>query len=148
MKLIFEEERMRRLVNRRVLEMLEELEIDYLGVSIDALLIIAPPSSAGEIVRVVRGAGVEIDVIGRVEEGLGAELHDDGEVRDFEPRFRESAYTPIKRAVDEGPVRDFTEMRVKVDQAAVSSIAKKRRFVERIRQTRLEAPSAHLGPRL
>jgi len=147
-KLIFEEERMRRLVNRRVLEMLEELEIDYLGVSIDALLIIAPPSSAGEIVRVVRGAGVEIDVIGRVEEGLGAELHDDGGVRDFEPRFRESAYTPIKRAVDEGPVRDFTEMRVKVDQAAVSSIAKKRRFVERIRQTRLEAPSAHLGPRL
>ncbi|HOG97813.1 MAG TPA: AIR synthase-related protein, partial [Methanothrix soehngenii] len=45
-RLIFEEERMRRLVNSRVLEMLNELKIDYLGVSIDALLIIAPPEEA------------------------------------------------------------------------------------------------------
>ena len=131
-KLIFQEERMARLVNRRVLEMLEDLEIDYLGVSIDALLIIAPPSSAGEIVRAVRGAGVEIDAIGRVEEGRGVELHADGGVMDFEPRFRESAYTPIKRAVDEGPAREFLEMREKVDRAAERAIAKKRRFVERI----------------
>ena len=146
-KLVFEEERMRRLVNRRVLEMLEELEIDYLGVSIDALLIIAPPSSAGEIVGAVRGAGVEIDAIGWVEEGRGVELHVGGEVMDFEPRFRESAYTPIKRAVDEGPARDFVEMRVKVDEAAERAIAKKRRFVERIRRAKLEAPSAPRGPR-
>lgn len=41
-KLVFDEARMARLVNRRVLEMLEALKIDYLGVSIDALLIIAP----------------------------------------------------------------------------------------------------------
>jgi hydrogenase expression/formation protein len=60
------------------------------------------------------------------------ELHADGEVMDFEPRFRESAYTPIKRAVDEGPAREFLEMREKVDRAAERAIAKKRRFVERI----------------
>jgi hydrogenase expression/formation protein len=135
-KLVFEEERMAKLVNRRVLEMLEALKIDYLGVSIDALLIIAPPSSAEEIMKVVRSTGVEIERIGRVEEGSGVELHTKDGIMGFEPRFRESAYTPIKKAVDEGPVRDFAEMREKVDLAAERAIAKKRRFVERIRSER------------
>ncbi|MCR3884127.1 AIR synthase-related protein [Methanotrichaceae archaeon M04Ac] len=132
-KLVFEEEMMRGLVNRRVLEMLEALEIDYLGVSIDALLIIAPPSSAEELMKVVRGTGVDIDMIGRVEEGCGIELHTRDGIKDFEPQFRESAYTPIKKVVDEGPVRDFAEMSEKVDIAAERAIDKKRRFVERIR---------------
>ena len=45
-KMIFEEEKMRALVNPKVLSMLEFLEIDYLGISLDALLIIAPPEHA------------------------------------------------------------------------------------------------------
>ncbi len=139
-KLIFEEERMARLVNPKVLEMLESLEIDYLGVSIDALLIIAPPSSAQEIMEVVRSTGVEIDRIGRVEAGRGVELHSPDGIRDFEPRFRESAYTPIKKAVDAGPERDFAEMREKVDRAAERAIAKKKRFVKRIRAGRGAPP--------
>ena len=131
-KLIFEEGRMRRLVNPNVLNMLEALEIDYLGVSIDALLIIAPESSAGEIQRVIRDAGVAIDEIGRVEKGSGVELHTDEGVRDFSPRFRESAYTPIKKAVGVEAGRDVSEMRRLVDQAAENAISKKRHFVERI----------------
>jgi len=107
-------------------------------VSIDALLIIAPPASAEEITKVIRSTGVEIDMIGRVEEGLGVELHTKDGIKDFEPRFRESAYTPIKKAVDDGPVRDFAEMRAKVDLAAERAIAKKRRFVERIKGERRE----------
>jgi len=131
-KLIFEEEKMGRLVNPKVLEMLEALKIDYLGVSIDALLIIAPKSSAEEIVRVIRGTGVEIDQIGQVEKGVGVELRTKGGITDFEPRFRESAYTPIKKAVDEAPVRDFEGMKSKVDIAAQNAVAKKKLFVERI----------------
>jgi len=77
-------------------------------------------------------------MIGRVEEGLGVELHTKDGIKDFEPRFRESAYTPIKKAVDDGPVRDFAEMRAKVDLAAERAIAKKRRFVERIKGERRE----------
>ena len=34
--------------------MLEALEIDFLGVSLDALLIVAPQSGSGEIVQVIR----------------------------------------------------------------------------------------------
>ncbi len=137
-KLVFEEGTMARLVNPKVLEMLEALEIDYLGVSIDALLIIAPQSSAEEIVRVIRSIGVEIDQIGRVEEGQGVELHTKEGITDFEPRFRESAYTPIKKAVDESPIRDFEEMKSKVDLAAQMAVDKKKLFVDRIRRSQIK----------
>jgi len=132
-KLTFQEESMRRLVNPRVLEMLDRLEIDYLGVSIDALLIIAPPEEVEAISSAIRAAGVEIEVIGRVEEGEGAYLDIDGQLRDFSPRFREAAYTPIKKAIGQEAARDVKEMTRRVDEAAREAVEKKRRFVERIR---------------
>jgi len=133
-KLVFEEDKMRSLVNPRVKNMLDSLEIDYLGVSIDALLIIAPQKEAREISRIIENAGVAVDEIGRVEEGMGAQLHIDGQVTDFAPRFRESAYTPIKKAVGQDASRDIEEMRRLVDQAALKAVEKKRKFVDKIRR--------------
>ncbi len=132
-KLVFEEEKMRSLVNKKVLGMLDSLEIDYLGVSLDALLIIAPPENAEEIMKCVRRKGVAIGIVGKVEEGEGAELVVDGEVHDFTPRFRESAYTPIKKLVGEKTPKNFEAMRKAVDKAAAQAVEKKRRVVERIR---------------
>lgn len=132
-KLVFEEGRMRALVNTRVLGMLDELEIDYLGVSLDALLIIAPPEYADEILECVRKKGVAIDVVGKVEEGTGVELIINGETRDFTPRFRESAYTPIKKLVGEMTPGNFGEMKKAVDKAAAQAIEKKRRMVGRLK---------------
>ncbi len=132
-RLVFEEERMRSLVNTKVLAMLDELEIDYLGVSLDALLIIAPPGYADEILECVRRKGVAIDVVGKVEEGAGAELIINGEARDFTPRFRESAYTPIKKLVGEKTPKNFEEMKKAVDEAAAQAIEKKRRVVGRLK---------------
>jgi hydrogenase expression/formation protein len=133
-KLTFEEEKMRHLVNPRVLEMLDSLEIDYLGVSIDALLIIAPPEEADGIARTIRGAGVAVDEIGIVEEGRGAYLQMDGKVSDFSPRFREAAYTPIKKAVGQDAKRDVGEMTARVDLAALNAVEKKRKFIDRIKR--------------
>lgn len=133
-KLVFEEGRMRALVNTRVLGMLDELEIDYLGVSLDALLIIAPPEYADEILECVRKKGVAIDVVGKVEEGAGAELIINGEPRDFTPRFRESAYTPIKKLVGEMTPGNFEEMKKAVDKAAAQAIEKKRKIVGRLKR--------------
>ncbi|MDO9527570.1 MAG: AIR synthase-related protein [Syntrophales bacterium] len=132
-KLVFEESRMRPLVNPVVLEMLESLEIDYLGVSLDALLIIAPSEFVDDIMQTVRAAGVEIDIIGRVEEGTGAEVIIDGKIHDFTPRFRESAYTPIKKMIGEEEPRNFDEMKSAIDRAAHDAVEKKRRVVEMIR---------------
>ena len=134
MKLVFEEERMRGLVNTRVKDMLDALEIDYLGVSIDALLIIAPEDWAREIAKTIKGAGVSVEEIGQVEEGQGAELHMDGKATDFAPRFRESAYTPIKKAVGQDAHRNVEEMRSRVDLAALRAVEKKRNFVDRIKR--------------
>jgi hydrogenase expression/formation protein len=133
-KLVFEEEKMRRLVNARVLEMLDSLQIDYLGVSIDALLIIAPREESDEIARTIRRAGVAVDEIGTVEAGEGAMLHMGGIETDFAPRFREAAYTPIKKAVGQDARRDVAEMTAGVDRAAMNAVVKKRQFIEKIRR--------------
>ena len=134
-KLIFEEEKMRQLVNPRVLQMLDSLEIDYLGVSIDALLIIAPPSEAGKIAKVIREANVAVDEIGRVEAGVGAYLQMNGKIADFSPSFREAAYTPIKKVVGQDAERDVAEMTLRVDEAAKNAVEKKRRFIEKIKRS-------------
>ncbi|VVB92417.1 Thiamine-monophosphate kinase [uncultured archaeon] len=132
-KLVFEEEKMRALVNKKVLSMLDRLEIDYLGVSLDALLIIAPPGHADEILGCIRDKNVAIDIVGKVEEGEGAELMINGEKHEFTPRFRESAYTPIKKLVGEKTPQNFDVMREAVDKAATQAVEKKKKIVERLK---------------
>jgi hydrogenase expression/formation protein len=132
-KLVFEDGKMRSLVNKKVLAMLDELEIDYLGVSLDALLIIAPPEYAEEILECVRKKGVAIDIVGKIEEGEGTELIINGETHDFTPRFRESAYTPIKELVGEKTPKNFEAMKKAVDKAAALAIEKKKCIVKRLR---------------
>jgi hydrogenase expression/formation protein len=131
-ELVFHEERIRPLVHPNVLSMLEGLEIDYLGVSLDALLIITPPESAEAILDELKENGVSADIIGEVREGSGARIEIDGKIIDFSPRFRESAYTPIKKLVGETEPLDFNDMCEKVDKAALDAIDKKEKVIERI----------------
>lgn len=133
-RLVFREKEMRKLVNPVVLEMLESLEIDYLGVSLDALLIIAPGEFADDIMETIRSAGVDISIIGQVEEGSGAMIEIDGELKDFTPRFRESAYTPIKKMIGEEEPRDFEEMQRAIDRATLEAIDKKKRVIDKVRK--------------
>ncbi|MHC1626596.1 MAG: AIR synthase-related protein [Methanoculleaceae archaeon] len=126
------EDRLRSLVQPDVLAMLDHLEIDYLGVSLDALLIVLPEDEADTVCDVVRSAGVRIREIGYAESG-GPEpvLLTEGIERDFSPAFRESAYTPVKKVVDTRHV-DEEEMRRKVKAAADAAIAKKERVKREI----------------
>jgi len=121
------------LVEPHVLEMLGKLKIDYLGVSLDALLIVAPPDAASEICTIVRALGVKIEQIGRVEAGKPeAVLISGGKEQDFTPRFRESAYTPVKKVVDTG-MRDFEEMKEGVLKASEAAIRKKERVLKKLK---------------
>lgn len=132
-RIVVEEDELRTLVRPKVLAMLDALEIDYLGVSLDALLVVAPPEVAPAIKQVVGSAGVAMKEIGYVEEGAAESvLKVDGKIRDFSPRFRESAYTPVKKVVD-GDKRDFEEMKAGVERAAEAAIAKKERMLARLR---------------
>jgi hydrogenase expression/formation protein len=128
-RVVIDDENLRRLVEPRVLALLDTLEIDYLGVSIDALLVVAPPSAVPGVLRVVRGCGVPMHEVGRVERGHpDSVLVVDGTERDFSPRFRESAYTPVKKVVDRR-VKNFDEMKEGVDRAADAAIEKKKRVL-------------------
>jgi hydrogenase expression/formation protein len=132
-RIIIEEDKVGSLVQPDVAKMLLELSIDYLGVSLDALLITAPRSAVPAITNVIEGTGVTTREIGRVEAGKPASvLVVDGREQDFTPRFREAAYTPLKKVV-ESQRSDFEEMKEKVRCAADAAIDKKKRIIERIR---------------
>jgi hydrogenase expression/formation protein len=132
-RILVEQERVAGLVRPGVRRMLEELEIDYLGVSLDALLLTLPRDAVDEVSCEVRSAGVNIREIGRVEAGSPeAVLVADGKEHAFTPRFRESAYTPVKKVADRRP-RDQDAMQEAVLQAAEAAVAKKKRVMDRIR---------------
>ena len=132
-RIVIDPEKVRGLVQRDVGRMLEELEIDFLGVSIDALLLTLPAGGVREVTEVIRSAGVRIEQVGRVESGPPeAVLEVRGEEQDFSPRFRESAYTPVKKVADRRP-EDPEAMRRAVETAARDAVAKKERVIRRLR---------------
>jgi hydrogenase expression/formation protein len=129
---VVEDAPLRGLIAPKVLALLDKLGIDYLGVSLDALLVIAPPEFADEIIRVVGTAGVPMERIGFVREGPGvSRLIKDGVEGEFLPKFREAPYTPVKKVVDR-PGRDFEEMKKGIDRAADAARAKKERVLKRL----------------
>ncbi len=128
-KIVFDEDRMRRLVNPKVLRMLDDLQIDYMGVSIDALLIIAPPELVPAVKDALAGV-IQIDEIGAIEAGTGAEVIHNGQRSSIKPKFRESAYTPVKKVIGEHvDERELNWMRAQVDTAAANAIDKKQKMV-------------------
>jgi hydrogenase expression/formation protein len=132
-KIVIDESAIGSLVEPHVMAMLGKLQIDYLGVSLDALLVVAPQKVADAICRAVRSAGVVMKQIGFVEEGKPESvLLIDGKEHDFSPRFRESAYTPVKKVADT-EMRDFEEMKEGVLRASEAAIQKKERVLKRLR---------------
>lgn len=133
-RVVIDEESVKGLVQDEVGSLLERLSIDPLGVSLDALLITVPPDAASAVMDVIRGEGVKIHEIGTVEAGEpGAFLVTEHGVRDFTPRFREAAYTPVKKVVDTRE-RDFSAMKEAVEAAALAAIEKKERMVARLKR--------------
>ncbi len=129
---VVEDAPLRGLIAPKVLALLDKLGIDYLGVSLDGLLVIAPPEYADEIIRVVGTAGVPMERIGFVREGPGvSRLIKDGVEGEFQPKFREAPYTPVKKVVDR-PGRDFDEMKKGIDRAANAARAKKEWMLKRL----------------
>lgn len=121
------------LITPKVRALLEKLGIDYLGVSLDALLVIVPPEYADDVIRTVGEVGVKMMPIGFVREGVAeARLIKDGAEGPFKPKFREAPYTPLKKVVDK-KTRDFDEMKTRIDRAADAAIEKKLRVLRRLR---------------
>ena len=128
------EDDIRKQINPKVLGMLESLDIDPLGVSVDSLMIIATEEVAQEVEKVVSNSGVKIGRIGEVDNtGIPRLISDHGET-ELKPLFREAAYTKIKKFVGDVHPEDFEEMKYKVEKAAQEAIAKKDQIVARIKK--------------
>ena len=136
-RLVFDDDALRRCVDPIVLEMLETLAVDFRGVSIDSLLVICPETISKEVIKTIEKTDVKISIVGHVEEKSPGKsdtaLIIDGEEKEFKPLFRESAYTPLKKVIGEKEPADFEAMRKEVDSAADAAIKKKERIVKKIK---------------
>ena len=130
--LTFYEDKIRDMVNPKVLDMLEKLDIDPLGVSVDSLMIIAPEEVALRVENAISSAGVKIKEIGYVDQtGVSKLMTETGE-EELKPLFREAAYTKIKKIVGDIEPEDFETMKDKVEIAALEAIKKKDKIVKTI----------------
>ena len=120
------------LINSNVLSMLTELDIDPLGVSVDSLMIITSPDEAQNILELLNDNNIKTDIIGKITDTGKTFIEENGVVRRLEPKFREAAYTPIKKVVDQINKNDFNETKKYIDKSATEAIAKKNRIVEEI----------------
>lgn len=129
-KIILNEAALRGLVNPIVLEMLDKLKIDFMGVSIDSLLLTTPQSKAQKIKKFMMANNIKIEIVGVIEKGSGVYLEDKSSAKKSQPKrlipkFREEPYTPIKKVVDRPP-RDFNAMKKRIARSALKVKAKKK----------------------
>lgn len=130
----FYEEEIRKMVAPNVLDMLEKLDIDPLGVSTDSLMLIVPPEIVDDVKNAVSRAGVDISEIGIVNtSGEPILIKEDGNSDKLVPLFREAAYTKIKKLVGETTPEDFEIMKEKVQKASDNAIRKKEKVINHIR---------------
>lgn len=130
----FYEEEIRKMVAPNVLDMLEKLDIDPLGVSTDSLMLIVPPEIVDDVKNAVSRAGVDISEIGIVNTyGEPILIKEDGNSDKLVPLFREAAYTKIKKLVGETTPEDFEIMKEKVQKASDNAIRKKEKVINHIR---------------
>ncbi len=132
--LTFYHDQIRQMVNPKVLEMLEKLEIDPLGVSVDSLMIIVPEEASNDVKKVINNVGVPISEIGFVDKTGVSKIIRDGVEEELKPLFREAAYTKIKKIVGDTKPEEFELMKKKVEESALSAINKKDKIVEAIKK--------------
>ncbi|WP_295722833.1 AIR synthase-related protein [uncultured Methanobrevibacter sp.] len=129
----FYNDKINSLVSTNVLNMLEDLNIDPLGVSTDSLMLIVPPEISDEVIKSVSNVGVKIDQIGVVDNKASPRLvEEDGSETTLVPQFREAAYTKIKKLIGDTTPEDFEKMKENVQKAAQESIRKKEKVIDYI----------------
>jgi len=130
---IFEQE-VRSLVNPNVLNLLESVGVDYLGVSLDALLIYCSSEISDQIINDLNEINVKCKEIGYVDNSLDVSMIFEGDKKkNILPRFRESAYTKIKQEIGEDTPETINTMEKNVDRAARQSLNKRRKIIDYIR---------------
>ena len=130
----FYEDKLSSTVTPKVLDMLNKLDIDFLGVSTDSLMLVVPPEISDEIIKTVSKVGVPITEVGEVNKsGFPNLIKEDGTQEKLVPQFREAAYTKIKKLVGDTTPEDFEVMKEKVQKASDNAISKKEKVIDYIK---------------
>ena len=129
------EQHVRELVNPVVLELLEKVGVDYLGVSLDALLIYCSDSISEQIISDLASINIKCAEIGYVDNSKQVNMICEGEVKkSILPKFRESAYTKIKQEIGEETPEMMVEMEKKIEKAATQALKKRQKIVDYIKK--------------
>jgi len=129
------EDRVRELVNPVVLELLENVGVDYLGVSLDALLIYCSDSISEQIINDLAAINIKCAEIGYVDNSKQVTMIYKGEEkRSILPQFRESAYTKIKQEIGEETPELKLEMEKKIEKAATNALKKRLKIIDYIKK--------------
>lgn len=128
------EEKIRKMVNSEVLKMLDRVGVDYLGVSLDALLIYCDEKTSERIIADLSEHNIECAEIGFADDSkkITMELQDKEEEKVL-PKFRESAYTKVKQEIGEETPDTKEEMEEAIERSADKSLEKRRRIINYIK---------------
>jgi hydrogenase expression/formation protein len=128
------EDKVRELVNPRVLNLLKSIGVDYLGVSLDALLIYCSEHVTSQIIDDLERIGIKCIEIGYVDESKRVSLILKNEKHSILPRFRESAYTKIKQEIGEDTPESIGKMEENIERAAAQALEKRAKIIAYIRE--------------
>jgi len=128
------ENKIRKLVNSNVLKMLEKVGVDYLGVSLDALLIYCTETTSEKIISDLAEHHIECSEIGYVDDSkkITMELQDKA-MEKVLPKFRESAYTKVKQEIGEETPEAKEEMEKSIEKAVNNALKKRKSIINYIK---------------
>lgn len=130
---LVQEARVKEVVNPSVLALLEKTDVDYLGVSLDSLLIYCDERVSEQIISDLKSINIKCSEIGYVDDSNEVKFQFlDSESTSILPRFRESAYTEIKKQVGEMTPIDLKDMEEKVKKSAINALNKRKEIINYI----------------
>ncbi|TXT67337.1 MAG: hypothetical protein BAJALOKI1v1_120029 [Promethearchaeota archaeon] len=128
------EKKIRQLVNPRVFELLERVGVDYLGVSLDALLIYCSKNAAHKIIEDLARQNISCAEIGYVDDSKEISMvFEENESKTILPKFRESAYTKVKQLIGEEDPTNREKMEQKIEETALKALKKRKKIIHQIR---------------
>jgi len=117
-----------------VLDLLEKVKVDYLGVSLDALLIYCSENISKQIITDLATQNIKCAEIGYVDSSNQVNMIYEGEEKkSLLPQFRESAYTKIKQEIGEETPELKLEMEKKIEKAASEALKKRQKIIDYVK---------------
>lgn len=131
---VIHEGEVRKLINPNVLDLLEKVGVDYLGVSLDALLIYCSDDITEKIMTDLKKININCNEIGFVDNSKQISMiFEDKKQKKILPRFRESAYTKIKKEIGEDSPDILMEMEKNIEKSALEALRKRKKIIKYIK---------------